>query len=190
MLGHGAERLLPVPEADPVERQPRFCAGKLMKRLIMQGSLLPSATRTLQEEESHAAFQGINNSAKGWVSSGRLGWPAGMLDAFSGTKRTGRLTEQESNTRATGTDCKTHSCAGLQSGQLPAFTAWGKAALSPHELLKALLGSQEGESRAELDMSLCTTATVSDRLCLQPSNLRPPRLGFKISHTLFSLLKA
>lgn len=90
---------------------------------------------------------------------------------------TGRLTEQESNTRATGTDCKTHSRAGLQSGQLPAVTAWGKAALPPHELLKALLGCQEGE-RAELDGSLCTTA--SDRLCLQPSNLRPPRLGLKI----------
>lgn len=71
-----------------------------------------------------------------------------MLEAFSGTKGTGRLMEQESNTRATGTDCKSHSRAGLQSGQLPAVTAWGKAALSPHELVKAQLGCQEGE-RAE-----------------------------------------
>lgn len=72
----------------------------------MQGSLLLSATLTLQEEESHAAFQGINNSAKGWVSSGRLGWPAGMLDALPETKWTHRLADQENNTWATGKDYK------------------------------------------------------------------------------------
>lgn len=38
-LGQGVERLLLVPEADPVEQQPWFCAGRLKKRLIMQGSL-------------------------------------------------------------------------------------------------------------------------------------------------------
>jgi len=75
----------------------------------MQGSLLLSAILTLQEEESHAAFQGINNSAKGWVSSGRLGWPAGMLDALPETKWTHRLADQENNTWATGKDYKRHS---------------------------------------------------------------------------------
>lgn len=68
----------------------------------MQGSLLSSATLTLQEEESRAAFQGINNSAKGWVSSGRLGWPAGTLDALSGPLWASRLTDRESSTWATG----------------------------------------------------------------------------------------
>lgn len=68
----------------------------------MQGSLLSSATLTLQEEESRAAFQGINNSAKGWVSSGRLGWPAGTLDALSGPLWANRLTDQESSTWVTG----------------------------------------------------------------------------------------
>lgn len=48
------------------------------------GQPFVSATLTLQEEQSCAAFQDINNSAKGWVSSGRLGWPAGTRDALPG----------------------------------------------------------------------------------------------------------
>lgn len=36
----------------------------------MQGSLLSSATLALQEEESRAAFQGINNSGRqAWLAS-------------------------------------------------------------------------------------------------------------------------
>lgn len=66
------------------------------------GQPFVSAILTLQEEQSCAAFQDINNSAKGWVSSGRLGWPAETRDALSGPRLVNRVSQQESSTWTTG----------------------------------------------------------------------------------------
>lgn len=99
----------------------------------MQGSLLSSATLALQEEESRAAFQGINNSAKGWVSSGRLGWPAGTLDALSGLVWASRLTDQESSNWVTGQK-EARSCWTAARAAACIHSLGGK--LSPRELVE------------------------------------------------------
>lgn len=105
------------PEANPRsaswDQEPGRRAGRLLPcrkqpcswpRAVLNNAGQPfvSATLTLQEEQSPAAFQDINNSAKGWVSSGRLGWPAGTRDALSGPMWANRATQQESSTWATG----------------------------------------------------------------------------------------
>lgn len=101
-----------------------------------------------------AAFQGINNSAKGWVSSGRLGWPAGMLDALSRPMRA-------SSTWVTAP--REIRLCWLQSGQLPTFTT----PLSLGELVETLVVHQEGQ-QVELSRMgpSVATATASKRLCL------------------------
>lgn len=132
----------------------------------MQGSLLSSATLALQEEESRAAFQGINNSAKGWVSSGRLGWPAGMLDALSGLVWASRLTDQESSNWVTGQK-EARSCWTAARAAACIHSLGGK--LSPRELVEIRQGCQEGEL-VELGWIGPSALQLKyhKRLCIQP----------------------
>lgn len=134
----------------------------------MQGSLLSSATLALQEEESRAAFQGINNSAKGWVSSGRLGWPAGMLDALSGPLWANRLTDQENSTWVTGPK-KARPCWIADRAAACIHSLGEKNPLSPRQSVETLLGCQEGE---QVELSWMGPSALQlqypKRQCLQP----------------------
>lgn len=95
----------------------------------MQGSLLSSATLALQEEESRAAFQGINNSGRqAWLASRN----ARCIIRAHVDKQAGQLGEQHLGDKPKRSknlpDCSLSSCL------------LGKNSLSPSDLVEMLLG--------------------------------------------------